>query len=1043
MAAIVSNTHSEMFQEKETIVIQHVETSTTEGSKPQTIDSLIRHRANLLGDTPLVYYPHTGIDYVGYSMRQLDIFAFRVAQKLAPRLPPRTSSSEKPIVVSLLGPSDLNYLATLWALSKLGHSVLLLSTRISLEAYASLLESTKSKYIVIAKDFQDTADDLKKRIPDLQIDYIATDGWYNFPIGDKQINTNLTPNLDPAQEATYISWIIHSSGSTGLPKPIFQTHKAALGNYALNVNMRGFITLPLYHNYGMSCLHRSVHSCKSIHLYNPSLPLARKYLLGTMQANNFEVFYSVPYTLKLLAEVEEGIDALRRCKLVFFSGSPCPDSLGDRLVKNGVHLVSQIGTTETGQLMTSERPREDKRWNWLRPSAAIKPYLRFEERSHGIYEAVVLDGWPSKVLSNRSDGAYATKDLFMKHPEIEAYKYVARLDDTIVLVNGEKVIPLALEGSVRQDPAVAEVLVFGAQKASIGMIVILTAAGADLSKEQLIEQIWPRVEQAQREMPAYGQLSKDMVFLLPPNTQYPRTDKGTVIRQAAYRQFAELIESAYEGRQTSAELDVLPEPELRQFLEEQLQDILPPKSRKLLNEDADFFNIGMDSLQAAQLRSIISRRIDTGGKDLGLNVAFDNPTIKLLAQHLISLRSGVSDTSNSVEDTMRSLIEKYSTFVQHKPLPNGLDGRYIVITGTSGSLGSHTAAKLALHSDVRQVYCLIRAGSVMEAYERLAKSLHERRIYHNLTDAARCKLVALPVNFSDSNLGFDKHTYNLIASQITDLIHCAWSVNFNWQLASFEKDNIAGVRNLINLCLKSQRPTPASFNFCSSISAVVNTAEGEVPEALPKSLSYAQEMGYAQSKLVAENICIKAAEQTGLRARVLRIGQVTGDTQHGVWNMTEAIPLMIQSATTIGALPRLNETHRWLPVDVVAETIIDHTFSTYEAGVLNIVNHNSFHWTTDLLPYLHLAGLQFTELETPQWLEKLRESNLDPAVNPPIKLVEFWTTKYGSGEGLRKSFAWRTELARRYSKALEETGGLGQKDVDKMMQYFKSAWSRC
>ena len=158
--------------------------------------------------------------------------------------------------------------------------------------------------------------------------------------------------------------------------------------------------------------------------------------------------------------------------------------------------------------MTSERPREDKLWNWLRPGAAVKPYLRFEERSTGIYEAVVLDGWPSKVMSNRPDGAYATKDLFLKHPDMEAYKYYARLDDTIVLVNGEKVIPLALEGSVRQDPAVAEVLVFGAQKASIGMIVILTEAGAALSKDELIEQIWPRVEQAQIEMPAFGQLSK-------------------------------------------------------------------------------------------------------------------------------------------------------------------------------------------------------------------------------------------------------------------------------------------------------------------------------------------------------------------------------------------------------------------------------------------------------------------------------------------------------------------------------------------------------
>lgn len=1039
MATITRHTPQEMVHEKQSTTIQHVETINPAETEPETIDRLIRHRAKLLGDTPLVFYPHTGIQYVGYSIRQLDIFAYRVAQKLAQRIPPRTSSSVKPTVVSLLGPSNLDYLITFLALSKLGHSVLFLSTRISLEAYASLLERTESENIVIDGEFQDIAENLVNRNPSLQIDHIPTDKSYNFEVENENLDTNLTSALAPVEEARHISWIIHSSGSTGLPKPIFQTQKAAIRNYAQNMNMRGFITLPLYHNHGISCLFRSIYSCKSIHLYNSSLPLVKQYLLGTMEKNDFEVFYGVPYALKLLAEEEKGIEALRKFKTVLFSGSPCPDALGARLVANDVHLVSQYGSTETGQLMTSARPREDKLWDYLRPSEGVKPFLRFEETSAGLYELVVLDGWPSKVLSNRPDGAYATKDLFIKHPEIEAYKYCARLDDTIVLVNGEKVIPLALEGSVRQDPAVAEAIVFGAQKACIGMLVILTEAGAALLRDQVIEQIWPRVEKAQIEMPAFGQLSRDMVVLLPPGTEYPRTDKGTIIRQAAYRKFADLIENSYND-QAAGELLTLSEAELTDFLKEQLHTILPSKVHSLLNEDADFFNIGMDSLQATQLRSTIIRRIDTGGNELGLNIAFDHPTIKSLANYLLSLRTGCSANGQSVETTMQSLIEKYSIFEQHKPFPNDLDGRCIVINGTSGSLGSHTAAKLAVRPDVRVIYCLIRAGSVMQAYERLAESLRERRLYDNLSDSARSKLLALPIDLSHPKLGIDEDIYNSITSQITDLIHCAWSVNFNWKLASFEKDNIAGVKNLIDLCLRAKRPIPASFNFCSSISAVVNTAEDEIPEALPRNLTYAQEMGYAQSKLVAEHICIRAAEQTGLKARVLRIGQVVGDTQHGIWNTTEAIPLMLRSANTIGALPRLDETHRWLPVDVVADSIIEHSVSTYASGVLNVVNHNSFHWTRDLLPLLQKAGLKFDKLETSQWLEKLRASNPDPLVNPSIKLVEFWTTKYGSAELPRKSFLWHTEVARRYSTALAETQGLSQDEVTKMVRFFEKAW---
>jgi len=71
--------------------------------------------------------------------------------------------------------------------------------------------------------------------------------------------------------------------------------------------------------------------------------------------------------------------------------------------------------------------------------------------------------------------------------------------------------------------------------------------------------------------------------------------------------------------------------------------------------------------------------------------------------------------------------------------------------------------------------------------------------------------------------------------------------------------------------------------------------------------SQAQSIGYARSKLATENIIQAAWIKTGMIARVLRLGQTVGDTQHGLWNTTEAIPLMIQSATTIGALPALEE----------------------------------------------------------------------------------------------------------------------------------------
>lgn len=113
-------------------------------------------------------------------------------------------------------------------------------------------------------------------------------------------------------------------------------------------------------------------------------------------------------------------------------------------------LLNITYRTETGQLMTSFRDRSDKAWNYVRPSSDLKPFLRWEIQGGDIYELVVLDGWKSLVASNRPDGAYATKDLFMRHPTIsDAWKYFARLDDTIVLLNGEKATPTETEQAVR------------------------------------------------------------------------------------------------------------------------------------------------------------------------------------------------------------------------------------------------------------------------------------------------------------------------------------------------------------------------------------------------------------------------------------------------------------------------------------------------------------------------------------------------------------------------------------------------------------------
>jgi acyl-CoA synthetase (AMP-forming)/AMP-acid ligase II len=312
---------------------------------PRTIDELMRTQAEASPHEPVVSYPSSSINYVDYSVRQLDTFAYRVAQQYKHDFPPRTSSSQKATVIALLGVSDFDYIITLLALTKLGHTVLLLSPRISQPAYAHLLTKTGSKHLIIQPSFQEKASDLQAEFSDLFVREIATQAGYGHPVTEA-VSTNMSPNLELDKEMQQIAWIFHSSGSTGLPKPVHIKHRGALSNYRRNMDqlgLRSFLTLPLFHTHGISSLFRAIITGKQIHIYNAALPLTKQHLINCMKEHKFEIFCAVPFALKLLSESPEGVELLRRLKLVTFGGSPCPDALGDDLTERGVKLVTIYG----------------------------------------------------------------------------------------------------------------------------------------------------------------------------------------------------------------------------------------------------------------------------------------------------------------------------------------------------------------------------------------------------------------------------------------------------------------------------------------------------------------------------------------------------------------------------------------------------------------------------------------------------------------------------------------------------------------------------
>ncbi|MDB4983484.1 MAG: hypothetical protein JWM82_4236, partial [Myxococcales bacterium] len=303
--------------------------STADSQAPRTLDELLRSRAATIPDVPIAAYPTSAEpdSYERHTARQLDRYATAAAHHYRAVFGNRTRNAPER-VIALLAVSDLDYLVAQFALGRLGFTVLLLSTRLSPEAVCSLLDKTNCRDLVYSTSLKEKVEAVSAVLPLRSTPLL---GDYRGEPGPP-----IELDLDPEFETSTSCHIMHSSGSTGFPKPIRNIHKSYLYNAANNFGLRGFITLPLYHNHGMSSFYRALHAGKVLYFYNPTLPLSARQLTAVFKhlGAELEIFYGVPYALKVLA-TPDGLQLLKRFKVVMFGGSACPDDLGDMLVDAG------------------------------------------------------------------------------------------------------------------------------------------------------------------------------------------------------------------------------------------------------------------------------------------------------------------------------------------------------------------------------------------------------------------------------------------------------------------------------------------------------------------------------------------------------------------------------------------------------------------------------------------------------------------------------------------------------------------------------------
>lgn len=313
------------------------------------------------------------------------------------------------------------------------------------------------------------------------------------------------------------------------------------------------------------------------------------------------------------------------------------------------------------------REEGDDSWNYVRIYPNIRDSIHFEPIGSELFECVYLGSHPglSPSTSDSDDpapGSWHSKDVFTPHPSIpDVWKYVTRLDDRVTLNNGEKVLPLPIEGRIRQDDLVREAVVVGVDRAIPG--VLLFRASDDLSAEAFLDAVWPSIADANSSAESFSHITKEMVAMLPSNREYPKTDKGSIIRAQVYREFADYIDEMYnslEGdHEGTLQLDLAG---IESFLKTTCEDVV---GTPLESVDTDFFTAGIDSLKAIQMRRIIRKTLDLKGNRLSSNIVYEHGDIKTLAKYLFSLGQEGDGRDGEIENKtllIKELIQKYSSF---------------------------------------------------------------------------------------------------------------------------------------------------------------------------------------------------------------------------------------------------------------------------------------------------------------------------------------------------------------------------------------------
>ncbi|KAF2168708.1 hypothetical protein M409DRAFT_52741 [Zasmidium cellare ATCC 36951] len=465
--------------------------------------------------------------------------------------------------LAYIGPNDIGYVVAILGAAKAGYAILVPSPRLVQADCVKLLDTASCKTLLtLQPPHGPLVQNLLKSGDDLPVISIPT--IYEL-LGQQQEHYPYPHRYQDLKDRPLC--MVHTSGTTGAPKPLIWTHKTAAAfirelrapppeNYSNAIaeiqSNTMFALFPFFHSGGiMIALIDAIASQTTVVCPLAGVPPSTPTIIEGLQQLDMDVFCAPAPFLEEIAKKPEWISAVTsRASAVVFSGADVSYATGRAFTKAGVRIQNLYGSSE-GLTMPAIRARKDSyedAWQYIQPHAYANITFQKQKGSdEEMFELVwIKNDEPEEIQPIFTVyphlEEFHPRDLFSPHPHDQhLWRFRGRSDDLIATLTGELCNPIAFEQELSTLPEVNAVLLSGTGRWQ----KVLLVEPADAKIGDLIERIWPSIERANEKLSKTSRLAKTHVLVTSPDRPMLRSRKGTVQRAPTLRLYEQEIDDLY------------------------------------------------------------------------------------------------------------------------------------------------------------------------------------------------------------------------------------------------------------------------------------------------------------------------------------------------------------------------------------------------------------------------------------------------------------------------------------------------------------------